>query len=86
MISRSPTPPSPDRLEDRQHCDWWVVEGTTGGGDRFGFVANEIGSLKIGGASIPLTNGAYNDGVPKQLAATTGDVFLREVIGTPVAA
>ncbi len=32
-----------------------------GGGNHFGFVAEQIGSVKVGGVTIPLTVGAHND-------------------------
>jgi hypothetical protein len=46
--------------------------------DGFGFVAQQIGSLKVGKASVPLTGGAGNDLTP-QLLGQTGDVRVREV-------
>jgi hypothetical protein len=55
-----------------------AVRGTEAGGDHFGFVAEQVGSFKLGGAKLPLTRGAGNDlaGLP---AGTSGDVLVREV-------
>lgn len=52
------------------------VLGTAGGSDHFGFVAETLGSLKIGGANIPLLAGNSNDNKPLGI---TGDVRAREV-------
>ena len=49
--------------------------------DGFGFQAQEIGSLKIGNATVPLTKGADTDPTPI-LLGVTGDVRVRET-GTP---
>jgi hypothetical protein len=46
--------------------------------DGFGFGAEEIGSMKIGKAKLPLQKGARNDTTPL-VAALTGDVRVREV-------
>ena len=52
--------------------------GTVGGTDHFGFVAQQIGSLKIGAVSVPLLAGPGNDlaGIP---IGATGDLRAREV-------
>jgi hypothetical protein len=57
------------------------VMGTLGGGDHFGFVAQQIVKFKIGGTTIPLTAGASNDDLV--IGATDlplGDVNILEVI------
>lgn len=46
--------------------------------DGFGFAAEEIGSLKIGKAKVPLQKLARND-TTAQLVGVTGDVRVREV-------
>ena len=46
--------------------------------DGFGFVAEEIGSVSIGKAKLPLAKGARNDLSPL-LAGLTGDLRVREV-------
>ena len=48
------------------------------GGDHSGFVAQQIGSLKIGGATIPLTAGPGND-LAGLLIGLTADLRVREV-------
>lgn len=53
------------------------VFGTVDAGDHFGFVAEQIGSAKIGTAKAPLNKGPNNDVV--ELAQETGDVTIREV-------
>lgn len=55
------------------------VNGTVGGDDAFGFVANQIASLRIDGRPVALRPGPLNDTVPVPIAGTTGDVFVREV-------
>lgn len=55
------------------------VEGTAPGvssTDHYGFVAEQITSLMIGGGAIPLTPGAHNDTRP---LGTTGDFVLHEL-------
>jgi len=52
------------------------ILGTPGGSDHYGIVAQQIGSVKIGGSVIPLTNGASNDDV---VLGSTFDVNLIEV-------
>lgn len=52
------------------------VKGTADGGDHFGFVAQQIGSLKIGGVSYALNAGKSNDLIN---LGPTGDVKLREL-------
>jgi hypothetical protein len=54
------------------------VIGTTGVGDSFGFVAQQIGSFKVGGTKFPLTAGAGND-TAGLVAGATADVRVREV-------
>jgi hypothetical protein len=44
--------------------------------DHYGFVAEAIGSLKVGGSSIPLKTGLNNDDLH---VGATGDIELREV-------
>lgn len=56
-----------------------TVTGTAGGSDNFGFVAEQIGSVTIGGVAIAITAGAGNDVV--DAGAATGDVTIREVDG-----
>jgi hypothetical protein len=46
--------------------------------DGFGFSAEEIGSLNIGKAKVPLQRGVGNDTTPV-LLALTGDVLVREI-------
>jgi hypothetical protein len=52
------------------------VAGTVGGTDHFGFVADEIGSLSVGGTSYPLQAGPYNDDFP---LGATRDVDAHEI-------
>jgi hypothetical protein len=52
-----------------------AVIGTAGDGDHFGFVAQQIGSFKMGGLTAPLTTGTN----VYELAPHTGDVTVREV-------
>jgi len=54
------------------------VFGTDTLNDHFGFVAEELGKLKIAGSRIPLTPGAHND-VEGTLLGATGDVRAREI-------
>lgn len=54
------------------------VEGNAAGGDGFGIVAEQIGSLRIGGLATALVRGAGNDLTPF-LLGTTDDVRVREV-------
>ena len=53
-----------------------IVIGDGASPDVYGFVANQIGSLRIHGANVALKTGPFNDTV--QIAATTADVFVRE--------
>ena len=57
-----------------------TARGTIGGSDHFGFVAQQIGSFKIGTAAFPLIPGAASTldiaGYP---VGITGDLRLREV-------
>ena len=51
--------------------------GTVGGSDQYGFVAEQVGSLSVGGTLIGLTPGPNNDhGVP---VGATGDLHVDEV-------
>ena len=52
-----------------------LVAGTTGGNDHFGFEAQKIGALTIGGAKIPLSSTAF-DSRPLGL---TGDFLAQEI-------
>lgn len=54
-----------------------AVSGTAAAGDHFGFVAEQIGSFRLGGLVIPLTPGAHNDNRP---LGSTGDVNIHEVL------
>lgn len=76
--------PSRDRPEVVAKIASIVVGGTVEGSgtvtnDHFGFVANQIGLLHIHGLAVSLKAGASNDQPPRQIAATTGDVFVLEV-------
>lgn len=60
------------------------LRGTVGGTDSFGFVAQEIGSVKIGSVKIALTSGPGNDNensaLPELLLlGATGDFRVREI-------
>ena len=55
-----------------------TARGTLGGVDHFGFVAQQIGSFRIGAETFPLTLGAAND-TAGRLAGITGDLRVREV-------
>jgi hypothetical protein len=51
--------------------------GTVGGADEYGFVAEQVGSLSVGGTLIGLTPGPHNDhSVP---VGATGDLHVGEV-------
>jgi hypothetical protein len=52
------------------------IEGTANSGDHFGFVAEEVGRLKVAGTNIALAPGNGNDDIS---LATTGDVSVREL-------
>ena len=60
-----------------------MIRGTSDPGDHYGFVAQEIGSLKIGGTAFPLVPGRSNDNVGLTLAfyelGLNFDTTLREV-------
>jgi hypothetical protein len=56
-----------------------AVDGTGTPGDHFGFVAEHIGSLKIGGSIVALTSGAKNNLTPINIASLTDDVSVLEV-------
>jgi hypothetical protein len=58
-----------------------VVQGTVAGGDHFGFVAEQIGKLSVGGKAIALTTGPGNDDV---LIPSSLDVRLLEVTTPPI--
>jgi hypothetical protein len=51
--------------------------GTVGGTDHFGFVAERVGSLSVGGTVIPLHAGPSNDGLTT--VGPTGDLTVFEV-------
>ncbi len=53
-----------------------AIRGSTGGTDHYGFVAGQIGSLKIDGTLIPLTPSAGTD---DRLIGLTGDFRVHEV-------
>ncbi|HEV7402648.1 MAG TPA: hypothetical protein VGO11_06980 [Chthoniobacteraceae bacterium] len=55
--------------------------GTPGGVDNFGFIAEEIGSLTVGGTKFPLAAGASND-LAGLNVGTTIDLRVREVNAT----
>ena len=55
-----------------------AVLGTVGGSDHYGFVAQQIGSLTVGGTTYPLSLGAGNDLAGLAVGAT-GDLRVREV-------
>jgi hypothetical protein len=50
--------------------------GTPGGLDFYGFVAEQVGAVRIGGTPLKLTTGAHNDNL---FATATGDVIVHEV-------
>lgn len=50
--------------------------GTPGGGDHFGFVAEQLGTIRIGGTTIPLVSGKSND---NKLLGVFGDFRAREI-------
>lgn len=52
------------------------VNGTPGAGDHFGFVAQQVGFVKIGGLIVPTTPGIGNDNV---LVGSGNDVRIREI-------
>ncbi len=52
--------------------------GTVGGVDGFGFVAQQIGKVKVGLGTYPLTSGKSNDTTPI-LVGPTGDLRILEV-------
>lgn len=59
------------------------VKGTVGGTDHFGFVSQEIGSLKINGVKVPLTPGRGNDtnvNDTRFILGATRDVTVHEVV------
>lgn len=55
------------------------VNGSIAGSDAFGFVANQIGALRIDGRPVSLRPGPFNDTTPILIAESTGDVFVQEV-------
>ncbi len=59
-----------------------VIKGNTietpAGGDFFGFVAQQLGSVKINGANVPLTAGPQND--TAQIPTPASDLFVLERI------
>jgi hypothetical protein len=52
------------------------VAGTVAGGDHYGVVAENVGKIKIGGASVTLLSGNGNDDV---VLGLTGDFDVREI-------
>jgi hypothetical protein len=52
--------------------------GTIPTGDHFGFVAEEIGKLRIGATTFPLERGAHNDTAGFAIGSSH-DLFVREV-------
>ena len=52
------------------------VLGTTNGNDYYGIVAENVGTLKVGGTAMPLVTGNGND---DHLCAITGDLKVNEV-------
>ena len=56
-----------------------IVDGHAGTPNFYGFVANEIGSLRIHGAKVPLHPGPSNEGNLINIAASTFDVHVREI-------
>jgi hypothetical protein len=52
------------------------VMGTVGGTDHFGFVAEIVGSFKVGGTTLPLLSGKSND---HKSVGITGDVRVHEI-------
>ncbi len=58
------------------------VVGTSAAGDHFGFVSQEIGSVKVNGVKVPLTNGHANDTDTTDthlILGITRDVTIHEV-------
>ena len=55
-----------------------AATGTEDATDHFGFVAEQIGAMKVGGRRLSLTLGASNDTVGKSLGSN-GDLQVREV-------
>ncbi|MEA3186514.1 MAG: hypothetical protein QOD99_344 [Chthoniobacter sp.] len=55
-----------------------AARGTVGGTDHFAIIAREVGSVKIGSVTAPLTAGASNDLVGIPLGAT-GDFTVLEI-------
>jgi len=52
--------------------------GTVGGTDQFGFVSQQIGSLKVGGTTVAMTAGTGND-LTELFVGVTGDFGVLEV-------
>jgi hypothetical protein len=61
-----------------------IIGGTVTGSpvlfDGFGFVAGQIGSVKVHGTPVWLTPGAGTDLTPSAVPSTTNDVFVLEVM------
>jgi hypothetical protein len=57
-----------------------TVTGSAAPGDTFGFVAEQIGSVKVGTTKVALTAGARNDLAPVAVPSSTGDVNVLEVL------
>jgi len=53
-----------------------TAAGTEGGGDHFGFVAEQIGAFKAAGSKLTLTPGPGNDTSP---IGSSGDLHLLEI-------
>ncbi|MGB8168534.1 MAG: hypothetical protein WCF18_13640 [Chthoniobacteraceae bacterium] len=54
------------------------VIGSTGSGDHFGFVAEQVGSFKMGGVAIPLQAAMHTDDL-SLIVLTTNDVTIHEI-------
>jgi len=57
-----------------------TVSGTGAVGDHYGFVAEQVGSVKISGKQVLLTSGAGNDLTPVNITVITNDVSVLEVL------
>ena len=58
------------------------VEGSAASGDHFGFVAQEIGAMRVHGVAVKLTRGHSNDTSTTDanlMLGTMGDVTVHEV-------
>jgi hypothetical protein len=52
------------------------VLGTVGGTDHYGFVAETVGTVRIGGSLVPMTPGMHTDDLS---IGTTGDFNVLEI-------